>query len=81
MEFPGLTLQLLIEPEFRSMTRSDARAGRGSRYQDAVTAWLASVVWRTHLEATIPEDVDDLTLLEQSASGGLLLLRKTVTYT
>lgn len=38
MEFPGLTRQMLIDPELWSMTRSGARAGRSFRYQDAVTA-------------------------------------------
>ena len=64
MEFPGLTRQLLIDPELWNMTRSGARAGRGFRYQDAVTAWLASVAWSGEATWTrlIPEGVDDLTL-------------------
>ncbi|MEI7048888.1 hypothetical protein WCL09_00650 [Pseudomonas koreensis] len=64
MEFPGLTRQLLIDPELWSATRSGARAGRGFRYQDAVAAWLASVAWSGEATWTrlIPEGVDDLTL-------------------
>lgn len=64
MEFPGLTRQLLIDPELWSVTRSGARAGRGFRYQDAVAAWLTSLAWRGEATWTrlIPEGVDDLTL-------------------
>lgn len=54
----------LIDAELWARTRSGARAGRGFRYQDAVSAWLAAEAWSGGAAwvTVIPEGVDDVTL-------------------
>jgi len=54
----------LIDAELWARTRSGARAGRGFRYQDAVSAWLAAAAWSGDAAwvTVVPEGVDDVTL-------------------
>ena len=54
----------LIDAELWARTRSGARAGRGVRYQDAVSAWLAAAAWSGDAAwvTVVPEGVDDVTL-------------------
>lgn len=55
---------VLVDPDLWRRTRAGARAGRGFRYQDAVTAWLAALTWKgdARWNVVIPEGVDDVTL-------------------
>ncbi|TVO59455.1 hypothetical protein [Denitromonas halophila] len=55
---------VLIDPELWKRTRAGARAGRGFRYQDAVTAWLATLTWNGEAswKVVVPEGLDDVTL-------------------
>ncbi|MFG1352770.1 hypothetical protein [Xanthobacter autotrophicus] len=55
---------LLIDEALWRKTRAGARAGRGFRYQDAVSAWLVAEGWRGGIPWTtvVPEGVDDVTL-------------------
>lgn len=55
---------VLIDPDLWKRTRAGARAGRGFRYQDAVTAWLAALTWKGEAswKVVVPEGVDDVTL-------------------
>lgn len=54
----------LIDAELWVRTRSGARAGRGFRYQDAVSAWLVAEAWSGGAEwvIVVPEGVNDVTL-------------------
>ena len=53
-----------LPPPAKAATRSGSNAGRGFRYQDAVSAWLAVEIWaglRTPA-IVIPEGGDDVEL-------------------
>jgi len=50
----------------KAATRAGSNAGRGFRYQDAVSAWLAVEIWAGLLSPAImiPEGGDDVELRE-----------------
>lgn len=52
------------DQELWASTRAGARAGRGFRYQDAVSAWLATMAWdgSGNWTSIVPEGLDDVTL-------------------
>jgi hypothetical protein len=55
----------------KQSTRAGSNAGRGFRYQDAASAWLAVKCWAGEIPygAIVPEGLDDADLINESGSA------------